>query len=101
MRRWIFLVWALAIAFLPLLEFVDSWERPWSGDSNEVVTTCLVCLLALAYGFVRRQWSILCPLPPRVLAAHSTAAPSFPLGRLRVLEDVSLFPPFSSVPLRI
>ena len=99
MRKWALLLLLVALALLPLLEFFDTWERPWSTNSGELVFTLLFCAVAVGYAFVR----LLLPFLSYVLNDCSTPGLglSHSLARQEVLRKTAMPSSLSGTPLRI
>ena len=72
MLAWAKLLLAGVLAFSPLVECFDTWEQPWSGDSQgELVLTVLCCAIALGSACVRRASAWLRNLALRALNVRS------------------------------
>ncbi|MBI3669142.1 MAG: hypothetical protein HY237_05110 [Acidobacteria bacterium] len=96
-RRLFFLAVAIALAFLPLIEFFDTWEHPWSDNSDEIVFTLTWCALALGFCSLRHLLPLflkaLFLISPRVLWAT--------VFHERGFQETTFAFSFSSAPLRI
>jgi len=72
MLAWAKLLLAGVLAFSPIVECFDTWEQPWSEDSQgELVLTVLCCAIALGYACVRRAGALLRYLALRALHVSS------------------------------
>ena len=103
MLAWAKLLLVVVLAFSPLLETVDTWEQPWSGDSSgELVFTLIACAIAVGSASVRRLIPLLHALLRRIL--HVVLTPTNLLAMFvcqqagpRIKLTAGLSPP----PLRI
>ena len=94
------LLLAGVLAFSPLVEFFDTWEQPWNGESEgELVLTVLSAAVALGYACLRRTSALLRNLLLRTLHTSSSLRAIF--ARQQRSPRVPLTCGLSPPPLRI
>lgn len=103
MLRWAKLLLVAVLAFAPLLESLDTWEHPWSGDSSgEMVFTLISCALAIGYAAVRRLIPPLLNLVLReIVYSDSSITLIVKFIRQQTAPQPGRASPFPSSPLRI